>query len=166
MRHNAPHVLATTGLPHKLIMALRPEDIDWDGRRVLAHPRRKGTGTAKVWLPVSAVAIKALRAFDRADAWGAFSTSSLRKAWLRACRTVGLIGVRPYDLRHAYGALLYRQTGDLATVQRLLLHADIRTTQRYAGEAEADLDARAVAGAGRDLAGKLAKALKPPKLRR
>lgn len=67
MRHNAPHVLATTGLPHALIMALTPGDIDWDGRRVLAHPRRKGTGTAKVWLPVSAVAIKALRAFD---AWG------------------------------------------------------------------------------------------------
>lgn len=156
-------VLATTGLPHALIMQLGPADIDWDGQRLLAHPRRKGTGTAKVWLPVSAVALRALRAFDRADAWGRFSSSSLRKAWLRACRQVGLLGVRPYDLRHAYGALLYQQTGDLATVQRLLLHSDIRTTQRYTGEAEANLDAKAVAAAGRNLAGKLGRALKMPK---
>lgn len=156
-------VLATTGLPHALIMALTPEDLDLPGKRLRAHPRRKGAGTAAVWLPISPVAVRALKAFAKADAWGRFSASSLRKAWIRACRQVGLIGVRPYDLRHAFAAALYRARGDLATVQRLLLHADIRTTQRYAQDAEAELDRDTVAVVGRAQAKGLRAAITPPR---
>lgn len=126
MRHNAPHVLATTGLPHALIMALTPGDIDWDGRRVLAHPRRKGTGTAKVWLPVSAVAIKAWRVFVAAEAWGPYETS----AFARTLRAAGWpADVRPYRLRSTVGIELSTRGVDLADVAGWLGHSDLDTTR-------------------------------------
>lgn len=116
MRHNAPHVLATTGLPHALIMALTPGDIDWDGRRVLAHPRRKGTGTAKVWLPVSAVAIKAWRVFVAAEAWGPYETSAFarpvrfsRGLWTHRRRSLSLLLT---GLVAAVASVRVRRAGD------------------------------------------------------
>lgn len=53
--------------------------------------------------------------------------------------------IRLYDLRHSFGAELYRRTGDLATVARFLGHADGSTvTARYALGANAQVDQAAV----------------------
>jgi site-specific recombinase XerD len=67
----------------------------------------------------------------------------MRQSFKRAYRTVqdayqkrgveiDLASVRPYDLRHSYATALLASTHDLRTTQRLMLHSDPRTTERYA----------------------------------
>lgn len=70
----------------------------------------------------------------------------------RACRRAGVNGLTLYDLRHSFGAQMYRATRDLKTVGRFLLHAEGSTqTARYAKAADADVDAAAVAAFGSTL---------------
>ena len=39
--------------------------------------------------------------------------------------------MRPYDLRHSYGAALNRLAGDTRLVKDVLGHSDTRMTERY-----------------------------------
>lgn len=48
----------------------------------------------------------------------------------------------PHVLRHTYATRYYRQTRDMAGLQELLGHADIRTTRRYAHVSASDLGER------------------------
>lgn len=151
-------VMAATGLPHKQLMHLQPSDIDWAHSRVKIQARSKGHGAPARWLPLNKHARFALRAMAKTDAWGEFSSGAMRTMWQRALERLGLpLTIRPYDVRHTAGTLLYQATGDLATVARLLGHADPRTASRYSMEAHADVDAQAMAKAGKQLAAKLAR---------
>src|SRR5262249_41512081 len=69
--------------------------------------------------------------FARLECWGSFSNSSLRQAFRRACRKAGVTGMRPYDLRHSFGTMLYKLTGDIHAVGALMVHASQKTTARY-----------------------------------
>ena len=52
--------------------------------------------------------------------------------WDRIRRKAGLPDVRVHDLRHSYASFLVNSGRSLYEVQKLLGHADISTTQRYA----------------------------------
>ena len=62
---------------------------------------------------------------------GPFSTSTVRRAFIRAAARIGIHGVRPYDLRHSYATALYRVAGDTRLVKEVLGHSDTRMTERY-----------------------------------
>ena len=64
-----------------------------------------------------------------------------RKAWYKALRDLGLQNLRWHDLRHTAASRLVKKTGNIAMAQRMLGHASIRTTQRYAHVAVDDLRA-------------------------
>ena len=81
-------------------------------------------------------------------AWGCFAGASFALCFQRAAKRVGLTGARPYDLRHAYGALLYEACHDQATVGRLLLHASPAMTARYVSASARAVDRLAVDAAG------------------
>lgn len=139
-------VMASTGIPHKQLMQLVPSSVDWDRSRVLVNPRRKGAGASGRWLPLNRHARFAFRALERAHAWGAFSAQSMRKRWQEALETLKLPKtLRPYDVRHTVGTLLYKATGDLATVARLLGHASTKTAARYSVEAHEAIDSASMA---------------------
>jgi integrase len=53
-------------------------------------------------------------------------------AWDKIRRQAGIPDVRIHDLRHNYASLLVNHGRSLYEVQKLLGHADISTTQRYA----------------------------------
>ena len=129
-------VMAYTGLPHKLLGQLRPEDVNLTAKTITVQPRRKGAGAEGAILPLTPRGVEAFKAFIAAEAWGPFSTDSMRASFLRACAHLGLVGVRPYDLRHSFGTAAYQATGDIAAVANLLTHADVRTTKRYTLGAE------------------------------
>jgi integrase len=44
----------------------------------------------------------------------------------------GVVGFRFHDYRHDIGIKVLRKTGNLKLVQKMLNHADIRSTMRYA----------------------------------
>jgi integrase len=64
-------------------------------------------------------------------AWGPFSRDSLRRSLHRACDSIGVPRIRPYDLRHSIATAVYDLTGDIRAVQSLLDHSDLKMTNRY-----------------------------------
>jgi integrase len=156
-------VLLTTGIPHKQIGMLKPEDWDKDRALLRVARRSKGRGAAGRYLPLSDAATDALKEFHRADAWGPFSASSMYKRVKEACLALKIPVWTPYALRHLHGTLLYLETGDLTTTARMLGHADVKTAARYAMSAFALVDAQAAAKVGAKLQGELPKAERTPK---
>ena len=136
-------VMAWTGVAQSQLMRLRPEDVDLAGRTIYIRGRRKGRGSTGARKPITTQAVTALERFAALDCWGPFSRDSMRRSFHRACKrvetdlrergtTIDLSRARPYDLRHAHATALLEATGDLQVTQRLMLHADPRTTARYA----------------------------------
>ena len=56
----------------------------------------------------------------------------VQRYWRLLRRKAGVTGFRFHDYRHDLGTKLLRETGNLKLVQRMLNHADIRNTSRYA----------------------------------
>lgn len=56
----------------------------------------------------------------------------IKRAWRTARRGAGIDGVRFHDLRHTVASALLNKGHDLHMVQKVLGHADAKTTQRYA----------------------------------
>lgn len=149
------YVFAYTGLTPAQIKLLQPGDFDLDGPNpsILSRGRRKGKGAPPRRKPLLAEGVLAMRMFVAVDAFtrdeegrlgfGTFSTSSMRKTFLRARNraeaelrkvdpTVDLSSVRLYDLRHSFGGLIYDSTGgDQVATQKWLDHRHLRTTDRY-----------------------------------
>lgn len=124
-------VLAYTGLPASLLMALTADDLNLDAQTMRVPARQKGSGAPGATLPLIPPAVDAFRDLIAHGALGRFSTSSLHKSWMLAARKLKLTGIRPYDLRHAFALTVYDVTGDLDLVMALLRHRDIRTSERY-----------------------------------
>ena len=57
---------------------------------------------------------------------------SFYHAWNTARETAGLSDVRVHDLRHSFASFLVNAGRSLYEVQKILGHAQISTTQRYA----------------------------------
>jgi integrase len=154
-------VLAYTGLPHAQIMELKPEHLNEPERLLYVKGRKKGHGTADVWLPLSGAGLEAVKAMFGCGAVGRFSQSAMRISFQRAARKVGRPDLTPYDLRHLFGSTVLRLTKNRAATRDLMLHESDRTTARYTaaeipGELRAALalfDADVVApGCGTDAA--------------
>src|SRR5262249_24919786 len=58
--------------------------------------------------------------------------AGLRAHWHRLRKIAGVTGFRFHDFRHDLATKALRETGNLKLVQRMLNHADIRHTLRYA----------------------------------
>ncbi|WP_210011377.1 tyrosine-type recombinase/integrase [Neorhizobium galegae] len=58
--------------------------------------------------------------------------SGLKAQWKKLRKDAGLVDLKFHDFRHDVGTKLLRKTGNLKTVQKVLNHADLKTTTRYA----------------------------------
>jgi integrase len=124
-------VLMETGWPPAQLMKLKPDDVDWRKRLARLSARRKGQGSPAAWLPLTPKAVAALKAFDKADAWGKFSTHSLRKRLVQACKSAGVPYFRIYDLRHRWLTKLVAVAKDDRAASELAQHSDPRQIRRY-----------------------------------
>ena len=109
-------------------MRYRPEHWNRSTQTLVVYT---GKGGRTRTIPLSAPATEALADLEAADAIGPFSTSSVRRAFVRAAARLGIDGVRPYDFRHSYGTALYRVAGNTRLVKDVLGHSDTRMTERY-----------------------------------
>lgn len=125
-------VIATTGMAHCEVARLKPEHVDWQAGTITILGRHKGAGQRPRTIPMTRHSRLALRAFIRANAWGAFSTASMRSRFLDACQRAGADGQRwrPYDLRHTLATAL-ALGGDERAVQAWLGHTTLATSSRY-----------------------------------
>jgi integrase len=147
-------VLAYTGLPPGILASVRPADVNLKAGTVRIKPRVKGAGVEARTLPLTPQGVAAFTAYLAAGACTTFAPGSVNVSFKRACHRADVRGLTLYDLRHAFGAQLYRVTRDEATVARFLLHAEGSTqTARYKQAANADVDRAAAAAFGAALAG-------------
>lgn len=70
-----------------------------------------------------------------------FSKQGWMRQWRRALESAGIEDYRFHDNRHTTATRNLRATGNLKAVQKLLGHADVRTTTRYAHALEDDVRA-------------------------
>lgn len=80
------------------------------------HLEGKGAGTAKLFLN------RRGKPLSRQSAWECVNQASMR---------ANIPGVSPHSLRHSYATHLLERGADVRTVQELLGHASVTTTQVY-----------------------------------
>lgn len=68
-----------------------------------------------------------------------FTKTGWRKQWKAALGKAKISDFRWHDLRHTAATWALRETGNIALVKRMLGHADIKSTERYAHVLDQDL---------------------------
>ena len=63
----------------------------------------------------------------------------MNTCWRRIRTAAGITDFRFHDFRHDLATKLLRDTGNLKLVQKVLNHADIKTTARYAHVLDEDV---------------------------
>jgi integrase/recombinase XerD len=135
--------LYATGCRASEVMNLKVADLYLDSAFCKCH----GKGSKQRVVPLGKPAIAALRAYiaapaevlakDRSNVFVSKSGRPLSRIFLWAlvkkyCRRAGLSAkVSPHTLRHSFATHLLAGGADLRTVQELLGHASIQTTQHY-----------------------------------
>jgi integrase len=107
------------------------ETLTWDRvnfETCQAEVLTKGGGTRFVDLGPDALNILGL--CDRGRTL-VFDARGLRKAWHKACAAAGVPGFRVHDARHSYAVWMGNKGIDIAVLQQLLGHSDIRVTTKY-----------------------------------
>lgn len=129
-------LLLLTGARRNEVTQAEWSYIDWQ-RRTLFVPRSKNGRPRYVQL--NSPAIELLKSIPKTCENYVFPSPSTGKPmphlffpWDRIRRRAGLADVRLHDLRHSFASFLVNNGEDLYYVQRLLGHANLRSTQRYA----------------------------------
>jgi integrase/recombinase XerD len=134
--------LYATGCRASEVVGLKLADVYLDSAFCKCH----GKGNKQRVVPLGKPAVAALRAYldepaalarDRANVFVSKSGRPLSRIFLwslvkKYCRRAGLAGtVSPHTLRHSFATHVLAGGADLRTVQELLGHASIQTTQHY-----------------------------------
>jgi site-specific recombinase XerD len=136
------------GLRAEEVVSLGLDDVDWDGEQL----RVEGKGRKTRYVPVGELAMVALRDYrvPREREWRAhtaresggplflsksgrrLSTSDVRRRLRKWTGRVGIAGgASPHTLRHSFATHLLDGGADLRSIQELLGHASVSTTQVY-----------------------------------
>jgi site-specific recombinase XerD len=130
------------GLRVEEIVTLRSTDVDHDGEQL----RVEGKGRKTRYVPVGEVALRALRDYQESERGRAepasalflsrsgrsLSTSDVRRRlrlWTARAGVGG--GASPHALRHSFATHLLDGGADLRSIQELLGHVSVSTTQVY-----------------------------------
>jgi integrase len=125
-------VIAWTGWPHMIVKQLQRTDaVHWKKGRAFVARRKKGKGARARWLPLLPEAVKSLQEFDKVNAYGDFSNSSLHKRVTAYCEAEDIPRIRPYDLRHFFGTLIATLTNDERAIMELMLVSTPSIIRRY-----------------------------------
>lgn len=129
------------GLRVSELVGLRLNDIHWSDRTVLV----RGKGRKERLVPCTQKVLESLKAWleQRSAQPGVDSVFVSEKGKVLSDRSVRRIitlyshalsdlkGMHPHTLRHAFATHLLREGADLRSIQELLGHAQLSTTQKY-----------------------------------
>ncbi|HHU94025.1 MAG TPA: site-specific integrase [Alcaligenaceae bacterium] len=126
-----------TGARHKEVLNARWSDINFDKAQWRIEFNKSGKTR---YVPLSDGAITLLRSVERSPGVEhIFFNPDTKKAyvniyhaWNRVRKAAGIKDVRVHDLRHSPASFLVNQGRPIYEVQKILGHANVRTTERYA----------------------------------
>lgn len=126
----ALRLIALTGCRKSEIVNLCWSEVR--GPRLLLHDAK--TGPRTVWLGEDAQAVLAMQPRDQSDdrVFGALKVSAVDTCFRRVRAAAGLDHVRVHDLRHSFASRAAAMSETLPMIAKLLGHADISMTARYA----------------------------------
>jgi integrase len=139
--------LTETGLRLEEGCNLRRPDVDWTAG-VLTLPKTKAGKAQHV--PLNAEALAILRALGTGGgdgylfAWPAgrpWAPSYVTHAFAKAAKKAGVTDLHVHDTRHTFACRLLRAGVDIYTVSKLLRHASVVMSERYAHLSQKDLKA-------------------------
>jgi len=117
------------GLRSQEARSLRWSDISVDGEYMTVN----GKGDKRRIVPISSYLLGLLKDNKKESAgefvWG--NIGSFKTAWNATLRRAGLEGITPHHLRHAFATHNLEGNTDLKSVQDMLGHASMSTTQIY-----------------------------------
>ena len=125
---------ALAGLRVAEIAGVRGEDIDRDARRIHVV----GKGSKRAWIPLHPLLLDVAEVMPATGYWfpshkregmpiHSKSVSDIIGQAMRRARVRGT----PHSLRHWYATTLLGEGADLRTVQELMRHSSVQTTQVY-----------------------------------
>ena len=124
-----------TGMRRSEILGLRWRDVDFVKGFILIEDSKSGKARK---VPMNGLIFDLLRNMKREGEFvfpnAATKTHVLdvKTAFKSACRRTGIKGLRFHDLRHTAASKMIEAGVDLVTVSRILGHASIQVTMRYA----------------------------------
>ena len=129
-------VALNTGMRRGEILSLKWADVDFGKSFILISDSKSGRSRK---VPMNAFVYETLQKLPRTSAEHVFfnpETKShikgIRTAFKAACRRAEIKGVRLHDLRHTAASKMIEAGADLVTVSKILGHASIQMTMRYA----------------------------------
>lgn len=143
--------MAWQGIRPAQLKRLKKEHLLWDLRliqilRSPKGPRQSTKAAAPKLIPMTAEGYKAFRRFDKLNAYGTFSRSSLYKSFQRGVDKVNaarkkkrqqpLAHIKPYDLRHTFLSHMTDAAG-LQVASEFGTHSKPEMANRYAKSAVA-----------------------------
>lgn len=157
----ALRMLIFTGARLREILNLTWKEVDLERGLLRLRDSKTGPKTVLLNAPARAVLVSLLD-FKRSEYvfpgesrdGKAQPRTDLKRPWRLVCKAAGLEGVRIHDLRHSFASAGASDGHGLQVIGKLLGHADVATTQRYA-----HLATDAVRQASDEIAAKIAKAM-------
>jgi site-specific recombinase XerC len=152
-------VMRACAIPPQTLKRVVSTDVDLRTKTLTIRPRRKGKGTEGRALPLTTIAVDALRVFVKQKLFGWFDSSSMNRSFTRAAKRYRdqwaedhpdepcpvPDDLHAYDLRHGFLSDAFRRTKNLKVVGHLAGHAPGSTlTDRYVQAAVDDVARAAV----------------------
>lgn len=130
----ALRLLLFTGARLREILHLRWEHVDFERGLLLLPDSKTGRKTIVLNAPALAIlsGVPRTAAFVIAGDAASAPRADLKRPWQVVSRHAGLEGVRLHDLRHTYASIGAGRGLGLPIIGKLLGHAEVRTTERYA----------------------------------
>ncbi len=126
---------ANTGMRLGEIFNLQWADVDWQERQVIVQKAKNNTSRI---VPLNQVVNKLLlRRKQIRNSGYVFPgrtgrrRTAIRNAFVATCKRAGIANLRFHDLRHTFGTWLVNQGADIKTVQELMGHKCLQSTERY-----------------------------------
>lgn len=136
-------LMLDTGLRRSEVASLRLDSIDLDNCLVTVI----GKGNKQRRVPYSSSVMELLKEWiilrgEGDDSLFWLSGEGIRTTFRRIEKETGLAAFYPHQVRHTAASMMIRNHADPFTVQRILGHADLATTQQYVSQNDDDLRAK------------------------